>query len=158
MESKENNEINEIQEKAFACFIDDFRKTLRKGILEIVEAYVESSPNKIIARELADFYIAKLPPIDKSVDFDYLEKNHLLRQMRKSIIATRNDGTLNKNNIMETPKLIIGHDNTCPVTKLQCEDECCAPGSECNLSGSNIEPLTGFQSKCPITSKNNGQG
>lgn len=32
-------------------------------------------------------------------------------------------------------KLIIGEDNICPVTKLLCDDECCSPGSECNISG-----------------------
>lgn len=29
--------------------------------------------------------------------------------------------------------MIIGKDNICPVTKLPCDDECCSPGSECNM-------------------------
>lgn len=32
-------------------------------------------------------------------------------------------------------KMIIGDDNVCPITKEQCRDECCSPGSICNLSG-----------------------
>jgi len=31
-------------------------------------------------------------------------------------------------------KLIIGEDNICPKTGLICDDECCPPGAECNLS------------------------
>lgn len=36
-------------------------------------------------------------------------------------------------------KLIIGEDNVCPITKKQCDDECCPPGAECNLSGDDIQ-------------------
>jgi len=35
-------------------------------------------------------------------------------------------------------KLIIGDDNICPVTKKPCDDECCPPGSECNISGDGL--------------------
>jgi len=34
-------------------------------------------------------------------------------------------------------KLIIGEDNICPVTNKICDDECCPPGAECNLSGTD---------------------
>lgn len=38
----------------------------------------------------------------------------------------------------------IGTDNICPISKEPCEDETCAPGSECNISGDSqisfIEP------------------
>jgi hypothetical protein len=36
----------------------------------------------------------------------------------------------------------------CPKTKLLCNASACT--SECYLEGSDIEPLTGFQSQCPI--------
>lgn len=39
-------------------------------------------------------------------------------------------------------KQVIGEDNICPVTNLPCDDECCSPGSECNVSGGDgISPV-----------------
>jgi len=36
--------------------------------------------------------------------------------------------------MMDAPKLKIGEDNICPITNKACDDECCAPGSICNLT------------------------
>lgn len=35
---------------------------------------------------------------------------------------------------MTPEELIIGEDNICPITKTQCDDECCPPGAICNLT------------------------
>lgn len=45
-------------------------------------------------------------------------------------------------NVTSEEKLRISDDNICPVTKLPCEDECCPPGSICNLSPSELTPAT----------------
>lgn len=47
-------------------------------------------------------------------------------------------------------KLIIGEDNICPVTKLSCDDECCSPGAECNLSGDEVKDMIpdGYGREC----------
>lgn len=34
-------------------------------------------------------------------------------------------------------KLIVKEDMICPISNNHCDDECCAVGSECNLSGGN---------------------
>ncbi len=36
----------------------------------------------------------------------------------------------------------IGKDNVCPITKEQCDDECCPPGAICNLSHEGGSPPT----------------
>lgn len=45
----------------------------------------------------------------------------------------------------------IGNDNICPVTKLNCDDETCVPGAECNLASgykmSEVRPLIKFRTK-----------
>jgi hypothetical protein len=51
-------------------------------------------------------------------------------------------------------KKIIGEDNICPETGEPCLDECCPPGSECNISGSgNYGPLQ-LQSENSFTNDN----
>jgi len=36
-------------------------------------------------------------------------------------------------------KITVVEDMICPATKLHCDDECCTVGSECNVSGNNIQ-------------------
>jgi hypothetical protein len=160
-----SSEYVKSREQAFNDFVADFRKKLRTGLVESLDVYVRDSPNKLLARRVADMYLHNLPPIDKSVEFDYLQTNHLISVMEKGMSMEKEGGEqmskiIDKHildNLMELGKLTLGHDNVCPVTKLQCDDECCMPGSECNLAGSDLSPISGFQSKCPITSKDNGQ-
>lgn len=37
--------------------------------------------------------------------------------------------------------LRVGTDMICPVTNQHCDDECCTPGSECNISGNNLNDM-----------------
>lgn len=36
------------------------------------------------------------------------------------------------------PKLLVGEDMICPITKEHCDDECCPPGATCNLQDEEI--------------------
>jgi hypothetical protein len=36
---------------------------------------------------------------------------------------------------------ILKEDNICPVTQKPCDDECCMPGSTCNISGNDLQEI-----------------
>jgi len=35
---------------------------------------------------------------------------------------------------------VVKEDMICPITKQHCDDECCTVGSECNISGDDLQP------------------
>lgn len=44
-----------------------------------------------------------------------------------------------KTDITANQKILVGRDMICPITKVHCDDECCTVGSECNISGNDIQ-------------------
>jgi len=79
---------------------------------------------------------------DSDRDF-FSEYGHSFRQIW--ILAPSPEASQG-NEVRGKEKLIIGEDNICPVTKLPCNDECCSPDSECNVSGNSISGSPSTQS------------